>query len=362
MSVPSRSALNDLDRYEPGRPATALRRELGIDHVVKLASNEGQFGPLPAALEAIAAYLPQLNRYPELAADAIDRIASRHDIEPDRIALGNGADAIIGYLASAYLNPGDQVAMCWPSFPTYRLDVLKMGARPVMAPLAAGSYDLAALLEIIDPQTRMVFVCNPNNPTGGIVTATQLRSFLDQVPESVLVVIDEAYHEYVRDPDYPDAIAEHARHRPNVVVLRTLSKAFGLAGLRFGYLVGPPDVADAVGRVRHYYDVSELAHIAAIASLDNEAEITERAQTNQQARERLIDELRRLGFEPLPAHGNFVCFPCADPARLADDLLGEGVIVRELAGFGAPEMLRISVGTDTDHAALLAALARRNAG
>ena len=173
------------------------------------------------------------------------------------MALGNGADAIIGYLCTAYLEPGTNAVMGAPSFPTYQLDTIKTGATPVVTPLRDGAFDTGALAAAVSDATRIVFVCNPNNPTGGIVTADELRALIDAVSDRVLIVVDEAYAEYVSDPEFPETITEHVMPRPNVVVLRTFSKIFGLAGLRIGYLIGQPDVVDAVGRVRHYYDVIE---------------------------------------------------------------------------------------------------------
>jgi histidinol-phosphate aminotransferase len=235
----------------------------------KLDSNEGRWGPLPEALEALERHLAELNRYPDHALVLAERLSRRHAVDPAAILIGNGADAIVGYLCSAYLEPGNEAVMGWPSFVTYHGDTLRSGATPVTVPLADGAYDLEAMIDRIGPRTKLVFVCNPNNPTGGMVTSDQLRRFLDEVPERVLVVIDEAYHEYVLDDSYPDAIAEHARDRGNVAVLRTFSKIFGLAGLRVGYMVAAPAIVEATGRCRHWFDVSDLAHLAAAVSLDD---------------------------------------------------------------------------------------------
>jgi histidinol-phosphate aminotransferase len=335
-----------------------VRRELGLDRIVKLASNEGPYGPFPAALEAIERAARELNRYPERGAELAERLAARHGTTPDRIAIGNGADAVVGLLSMAYLDPGDEALMGWPSFPSYRLDAVKQAATPVTVPLRAGSYDLEDMAERIGPRTKIAYVCNPNNPTGGMVGRSALRAFLDRVPDDVLVVVDEAYHEYVTDPDYPDAIAEHVHERPNVAVLRTFSKIYGLAGLRIGYLVGPPGVVREAMKVRNPFDVSEIAHAAALASLDDPAEVALRRELNERGRDELAAALRAAGMEPLPSVGNFLTADVGDGRALARALETEGVIVRPLEPFGAPESIRVTVGTPEDNAAFAAALGR----
>ncbi|MGH2858305.1 MAG: histidinol-phosphate transaminase [Solirubrobacteraceae bacterium] len=353
-----RPAIVNLDRYEPGRSEAALRRERKLDRIVKLSSNESTLGPFPRARDAIEQRLGALNRYPELDRDLIERLAEHYRVDPCQVALGNGVDAIIGYLSLAYLEPGDEAVMGWPSFPTYYLDALKMSAKPVTVSLADdGAFDLVALAERVGARTRLVYVCNPNNPTGGIVSASALTGLLDSVPEDVLVVVDEAYAEFVTDPAYPDAIADHVRRRPNVAVLRTFSKIYGLAALRVGYLVGPPTVVTALGKVRHYFDLGELGNLAALASLGDVEELARRRAGNAARRERLIRGLTELGLEPLPAHGNFVATRVDDARALADALETQGVLVRPLASLaGDSELLRVTVGTDDETAVLLEAL------
>jgi histidinol-phosphate aminotransferase len=355
--VQARPEIADLRPYPPGKPASALRRELGLDRIVKLASNEGPFGPFPAALAALREAVPQLNRYPERAAELQERLAERHGLPADHIAPGNGADGVIANIALAFLRPGDEVLMGWPSFVSYRLSAVKMGAVPVQVPLARGSYDLGALAERITPATRLVYVCSPNNPTGGIVDGDALEAFLGDVPEHVLVVIDAAYHEYVTDARHVDAVAAHA-HRPNVVVLRTFSKMFGLAGLRIGYAVGSPAVTAELAKVRGPFEVSELANVAAVASLGDEEECARRREVNRVERERLVSALEERGVTVSPAAANFVCIDVGDGAALAARLEREGIIVRPLPAFGAPGCVRVTVGLPEDDDAFLAALDR----
>jgi histidinol-phosphate aminotransferase len=286
----------------------------------------------------------------------VERLAARHEIEPNRVLLGNGADALVGYLCSAYLEPGDEAVMGWPSFVTYRNDTLLRAATPVLVPLTDGAYDLVTMLERIGPRTKLAFVCNPNNPTGGMVTRDQLRTFVDNVPGHVLVVIDEAYHEYVDHADYPDAIAEHVAARPNVAVLRTFSKIFGLAGLRIGYMVASPAVVEITARWRHWFDVTDLAHAAAAESLCFPDQIAERRDSTIMARTALAEMLRSSGLRPQPSCGNFVYAEVHDGAAVAAQLARRGVLVRSLEAFGAPSAIRVTVGSGAEMLALESAL------
>jgi histidinol-phosphate aminotransferase len=247
--------------------------------------------------------------------------------------------------------------MGWPSFVSYRLSAVKMGATPVPVPLRDGGYDLEAMAAAVTAATRIAYVCSPNNPTGGIVSGDALAAFLDAVPERVLVVIDSAYHEYVTDRGHVDAIAAHAG-RPNVVVLRTFSKIYGLAGLRIGYGVAPAPVVAELGKVRGPFDVSELAQVAAVASLDDELELERRRSENEGERRRLESELGARGVKLYPAAANFVCAEVGDGATLAARLEREGVIVRPLAPFGAPSCVRVTVGLRDENDAFLTAFDR----
>ncbi len=354
----ARPAIADLKPYEPGKPAAAVRRELGLDRIVKLASNEGPFGPFPSALEAIARQAPELNRYPELGYDLTERLAARHGVDRSMIAIGNGADGIVGCLSTAYLDPGDEAVMGWPSFVSYYLDAVKMGATPATVPLVDGAYDLPGLADRIGPRTKIAYVCNPNNPTGSMVGRDALAAFVDAVPEDVLIVVDEAYSDYITDPDYPDAIVEHVGRCPNVAVLRTFSKIYGLAGLRVGYMVGPPEVVREVMKIRNAFDVSELAHVAALASLDDADELRRRREVNERGRIDLQATFEGLGMQPFPACANFLAVDVGEGRALAEALMREGVIVRPLDPFGAPECIRVTVGTPEENAILADVLAR----
>ncbi|MGH3072601.1 MAG: pyridoxal phosphate-dependent aminotransferase, partial [Gaiellaceae bacterium] len=251
-----RAALDGLRPYEPGKPEEEVQRELGLDRVVKLASNEGPWGPFPAALEALERSAPLLNRYPDGGAFHLrNAIAERHGVEPANVVTAAGADAVIGHLSVATLDPGDEIVTAWPSFISYVLDAAKLGATPRQVPLVDDHYDLDALLDAIGPRTKLVYIATPNNPTGTMTTRAQLDAYFARVPEHVLTVVDQAYFEYIDRPDYPDAVAEYLLGGRRVLVLRTFSKIYGLAGLRVGYGVGPADVIEAIGKTRRAFDV-----------------------------------------------------------------------------------------------------------
>jgi histidinol-phosphate aminotransferase len=355
-----RPALEGLAPYEPGRPVEEVQRELGLDRVVKLASNEGPYGPFPAALEAIARAAGEANRYPDGGAFLLrSALAERHGVSLDEVTVCAGADAVIGYVAYALLDPGDEVVTGWPSFPSYVLDARKLGAVPVAVPLRDHRFDLDALLDAVTPRTKIVFIATPNNPTGTMTGRAELNRYFARVPAHVLTVVDQAYLEYVDDPDYPDAIEEYAKHGQRALVLRTFSKIHGLAGLRVGYGVGPTSVIRAIGKVRRAFDVTGPGQAAALASMDDPAELARRRAVNRDAMTELEALLRRRGLDPVgPAVANFLFVEAGEHATaLHEALLRHGVIVRPLGSFGAPHALRITAGTTEEIAFLGEALA-----
>ena len=345
-----RTSIADLVPYEPGKPVDAVQRELGLDRVVKLASNEGPFPPFPAALEAIGRAARDLNRYPDGGSyDLRAALAERHEVAFEEVVVGSGADGVIDLLSQATLEPGDEIVCGWPSFPSYVLFATKLGGVPRTIPLREHAYDLDALRGEIGPRTKLVYVCHPNNPTGTANGAGELLSFLDRLPGHVLCVLDQAYFEYIDDPDYLDGIELHRAGR-RLVVLRTFSKIFGLAGLRVGYGIGPADVVAATSKVRRAFEVTSTAQAAAIASLGGEDEIAARRARNREGRARLEEILLGHGLEPArPALGNFVFAAVGDGRDVFERLLREGVIVRPLGGFGAPEAIRVTVGTPEEN-------------
>jgi len=359
-----RRSIADLVPYEPGKPVEEVQRELGLDRVVKLASNEGPFPPFQPALEAIERALHGLNRYPDGGVYALRAaLADHHGVALEEIVVGAGADAVIDLLSQATLDPGDEIVCGWPSFPSYVLDAAKLGAVSKRVPLRQHTYDLDALLDAVGPRTKLVYVCHPNNPTGTGNGRDELLRFLEQVPEHVLVVLDQAYFEYIDDPDYADGIEEHFKAGRRLVVLRTFSKIYGLAGLRVGYGVAPADVVAATSKVRRAFDVTATAQAAALASIGDDAELQRRRVANAAGRAQLETILRDRGLEPVgPALGNFLYVEVGDGRTLFDELLRHGVIVRPLDGFGAPEAIRVSVGTPEENALFAAALGHALAG
>ncbi|MGH3135111.1 MAG: histidinol-phosphate transaminase [Gaiellaceae bacterium] len=354
-----RPTLAELVPYEPGKPVEEVQRELGLDRVVKLASNEGPYGPFPAAQEAIARTTLELNRYPDGGAWRLRRaLAEQHGVGFENVTVCAGADAVIGFVCLATLDPGDEAVTGWPSFPSYVLDPLKVGGVPVRVPLKDDRYDLEAILSAISDRTKLVFIAAPNNPTGTTNNRAELEAYFAAVPPHVLTVLDQAYFEYIEAPEYPDAIEEFAKTGCNVLVLRTFSKIFGLAGLRVGYGIGSEEVVTAIGKVRRAFDVTSAGQDAALASYAETGEIARRRAANRDAMAILERLLRDKGLEPAgPAVANFLFVRVGDALAVNDALLREGVIVRPMGAFGAPDALRITAGTPDEIAFLEHALA-----
>ncbi|MBO0840663.1 MAG: histidinol-phosphate transaminase [Sciscionella sp.] len=349
MTVRIRPDLAALPSYVPGR---------AIPGAIKLASNEVAAGPLPSVWQAIAAAGAEINRYPDTAASAlVDRLARRFAVDAERIAVGCGSVTLCQQLVQATCTADDEVLFGWRSFEAYPILTKVVGATPVMVPnTAEHALDLDAMAKAITPATRLIFVCTPNNPTGTALHADELRRFVDAVPRDVLVVIDEAYREFVRDRSVPDALAfageQWAAGRDNIAVLRTFSKAYGLAGLRVGYCVAAPAVADALRKVYVPFGVNALAQAAAIASLDAEPELLERCARIVEERARVRDALLAKGFEVPPSEANFVWLPLgARTDAFNAHCLAHKVIVRAFAGDGA----RVTIGEPAENDAFLAA-------
>ncbi|WP_216213226.1 histidinol-phosphate transaminase [Amycolatopsis aidingensis] len=337
-TVPTRADLESLPKYVPGRTVTGA---------IKLASNEVPGGPLPSVAEAIARAASEVNRYPDMGAWAlVDRLAEELAVPAERIAVGCGSVSLCQQLVQALCVPGEQALFAWRSFEAYPIVTQVAGADQVTVPLdATHTHDLDAMLAAITPKTRLVFVCNPNNPTGTAVRRAALERFLDQVPADVLVVLDEAYREFVTDPEVPDGI-ELAGERENVAVLRTFSKAYGLAGLRVGYAVAPAHVTTALRKVYVPFSVNALAQAAAIASLDAKAELLARCTEITAERDRVRGELLAAGYVVPESQANFVWLPLGERTEeFAEHALASKVVVRPFAGDGA----RVTIGTPEEN-------------
>ena len=350
-----------LSPYVPGKPVDELARELGIApaSIVKLASNENPLGPSAKALEAIRAELAELTRYPDgNAFDLKQALSQRFGVAPNGITLGNGSNDILELVARAYLAPGYNAVFSEHAFAVYPLVTLAIGAEGRSVPAKDYGHDLEAMLAAIDAETRVVFVANPNNPTGTWFDSEALARFLARVPERVLVVLDEAYIEYAEGDELPDGLAFLAQY-PNLVVSRTFSKAYGLAALRVGYAFSSPTVADVLNRVRQPFNVNSLAQAAACAALADSDYLARSRALNDAGMAQLEAGFRALDLNWIPSRGNFIAVDLGrDAAPINQGLLQEGVIVRPVAGYGMPTFLRVSIGTEAENARFLAALTR----
>ncbi len=347
-----------LKPYQPGKPVEELERELGIEGAIKLASNENPLGPSPRALEALRAAAAGVHRYPDGGSFRLKRRLATHlRVAPEQIVLGTGADEIFELLAKAFVRPGDEIAFAWPSFAMYPIVAQGAGATGVRVPLDAGLvHDLPALGAAVTERTRLVIVCNPNNPTGTSVGAAEFDRFVERLPAHVVLAVDEAYFEFARRPDFPRAL-DWVGRRPGTIVIRTFSKIYGLAGLRVGYGAADAELVDYLERARHPFNVNLLAQAAAEAALDDVAHVEATHRTNAQGVEYLTRELRALGIEVWPTDANYV-LARAGGAATYERLLREGVIVRPLAGFGLDEHVRITVGLPEENERLVKTLRR----
>jgi len=347
--------IKSLAPYVPGKPIEELERELGITGSIKLASNENPLGPSPKAVEAMRRAAAEIHRYPDGASFALRAaLAKRLGVGGDQLVFGAGADEILELIAKTLMGEGDEVVYAWPSFAMYPIVVQGMGARGVPVPLTRDLvHDLDAMRAAIGPRTRVVMVCNPNNPTGTSVGREAFDRFVASLPADVVLAVDEAYYEFVRRPDFPDALAL-TRSRPGTVVLRTFSKIYGLAGIRIGYGVCDRELASYLERARHPFNVNRLAEVAALAALDDEAHFRRTREVNAAGAAFLVRELGRLGIETWPTDANFLL--ARTGADVYEALLAVGVIVRPMKGFGLPDHVRISIGLPEENERFVKAL------
>jgi len=348
-----------LQPYVPGKPVSELERELGIRDSVKLASNENPLGPSPKVLQAMQDGFAELTRYPDGAAFALrDALARKHGVSGDRITIGNGSNDVLDMIARVFLYPGRESLFSEHAFAVYPLSSMAVGAELKMAPAHQYGHDLDAMAAMITPATGVVWIANPNNPTGTWLDRDALRAFIDKVPPEVIVVVDEAYFEYVQEPGYPDA-SQWLDDFPNLIVTRTFSKAYGLAALRIGYGLSHPDVADLLNRVRQPFNANSFAQAGAVAALADHDYLQRSVELNNAGLEQLAHGLEKLGLQYIPSVGNFITVNVGRPASEVDmALLQQGVITRPVENYGLKHCLRISVGLDAENARCLDALGR----
>ena len=351
--------IRDLEPYSPGKPIEELERELGIRESIKLASNECPLGPSALAMQSMFSAAEDINRYPEDSCHYLrGELAESLGIAGESLIFGTGSDGILELLAKCLLGPGDEAVFPWPSFAMYPIVTQSVAGTAIRVPLDAElRADVAALLEAVTERTRLLFLANPNNPTGTSIGAKAFRTLLAELPERVVLVADEAYLEYVRRPDFPDSVAALSG-RPTLVVLRTFSKVYGLAGLRVGYGIGDPELIGYLARARHPFNVSSLAQAAARGALQDREHVRRVRDLTHKGLSQLEAGLQALGLGVAPSDANFLLVDAGrEAAPLYEGLLRRGVITRAMAGFGLPQHLRVTVGLPEENERFLAALA-----
>lgn len=350
-------SVRGLPLYKPGKSLEEVKREFGLEDVIKLASNENLFGYSPRVWQAIEEMKEEIPFYPEGTAPELrEKLAEHLEVDSRRLIFGNGSDEILQIIARTYVERGDECVMADHTFPRYQTATRIEGGVPVIVPLKEGVHDLEGFLAAITDKTRIVWLCNPNNPTGTIVSHEALSQFLDRVPPHVLVVVDEAYYEYVTDPSYPDTISL-LDYNPQIIVLRTFSKIYGLSSLRIGYGIAHPDVINELERVREPFNVNRFAQKAALAALEDQSFVFYCRNQNRIGINQLTEKFDEWGLSYYPAHGNFILVDIGYPADEAyQSLLQHGVIVRSGTHLGFPTHLRVTVGKQGQNERLLKAM------
>lgn len=358
IHIKPQRGLDAIRPYVPGKPIEEVQREYGLEDVIKLASNENPLGTSPKALAAMERVLPRLNFYPDGQSYYLRHALAEYlGVEPQQVTVGNGADGIIMQTCMAYLEEDSEVIVSRSSFPVYDLFTHAMRATLIKTPLKGYGLDLDAMAQAITGRTRLVFVCNPNNPTGMIVTVDEVDAFMERVPDYVLVVFDEAYYELVASDEYPDTLQYIQEGRQNIMSIRTFSKIYGLAGIRLGYAVADPDILAPLNRVKEPFAVNLLAQAAGMAALEDETFLKKSVAANQAGRLFLYREFDRLGLRYVESHTNFILVEIGPQAATVQQrLLERGIIVRPCAGYDLPNCLRITVGNQAQNARLIEAL------
>ncbi len=355
--LPLNPALKNVPVYQGGRPIEEVAREMGLPaaDIIKLASNENPLGPSPAALAAMQKVIAGLHLYPDGNAFYLkQKLAGKLGLKPENLILGNGSSEIIEFVGHALLGPGVDAVMSQYSFIIYMLVARLFGANPIVVPAKNYAHDLPAMLAAITPQTKVVFVANPNNPTGTVASQEEIISFVKAVPERVLVVMDEAYIEFMEEP--ADLLPLVREGRPNLLIMRTFSKIFGLAGLRIGYGMASPELITGLESIRQPFNINSIAQAGALAALEDTEHMRKTRTNNAQGMRQISDGLGKLGLEFIPSAGNFILARVGDGKRVFDEMQKVGVIVRPMGGYDLPDWVRISIGTAKENERCLAAL------
>ncbi|HZJ83835.1 MAG TPA: histidinol-phosphate transaminase, partial [Clostridia bacterium] len=353
-----RNTINRLNPYIPGKPISDVQRELGLERVVKLASNENPLGNSPAATKAVQDWTNNMAIYPDgNSTELKNAVANKLGINTDQLLFGNGTDQVLEIIAQTYINPGENSVTGSPSFSRYKTVIEVMDGEAIEVPLTGDHvFDLDALLASINDKTKIIWLCNPNNPTGTIITEAEQRAFIEKVPKDVLVVLDEAYYEYAVGDNYPDSI-KLLDEFDNLLILRTFSKAYGLAGLRIGYAISSTDIINYLNRVRGPFNTNAAAQVAAIASIDDEDFVKESMEINEQGKNYLYSSFKKLGLQYIPTHANFMMVRIGKPSsEVFQELLKKGVIIRSGDIFGMDEWIRVTIGTMEENEIFIEAL------
>mgnify|MGYP006412302659 FL=1 len=357
MKFKTSDQIADIKPYEPGKPLIEVQQKYKISNVIKLASNENPFGFSLEVNDAVSEHLKDMNRYPESTAHTLNnKLAKKFHVAPENIVLGNGSDDIIALLAHGFLNPGDEALMPLPSFLMYEISVKTAKGLPVMVPLTDYSTNLEGLVEKISSKTRLIFITNPFNPTGSTITYNEFNEFSQKVPNDVIIIVDEAYIEFVRDDAVYNSLKKPLQD-PRVVTLRTFSKAYGLAGFRVGYGIMDPEIAEILNRIRQPFNVNTLAQEAGVAAIGDEQFLNKSIQTTHESLDFLFDELSNLGIHCLPTQSNFFMMDLKkDATKVFEKMLQLGIIVRSMKSYGFDTFIRVNTGTKKENIAFIAAL------
>lgn len=352
--------IKNLIPYEPGKPLEELERELGIKNSIKLASNENPIGPSPEALRAIEKILPNIHRYPDGSGFYLKKtIAEYFNLRPQNIILGNGSNEIIELSVRTFLNPGDETVMADQSFIVYQIVTQSANCKGIIVPLRDFTHDLDRMADAVTEKTRMVFISNPNNPTGTAVGRKDVERFMGRLRDDIVVIFDEAYYEYVEKKDFPDTL-KYVGEGKNVIVLRTFSKIYGMAGLRIGYGFARDELVGYMNRVRQPFNVNSLAQIGAAAALKDKSHLERSREVNRKGKEYLYGEFKKLGLNYVPTEANFILVKMGNGRNIYNRLLKKGVIIRPLDGYKFPDYIRVTIGLPEENKRFIEALKENN--